>query len=603
MSHHLRFFISSTFILPRPKFKRSTVTALWTSDSPSNAFWDYNLLFFSQRSELHRPIHLQPIFGSLPTDFPAGTYYLVGPGLFSDDYGSTVHPLDGHGYLRSFDFSNGGVNYSARYVSTDAEREERKGEKEWRFTHRGPFSVLRGGTRIGNVKVMKNVANTSVVQWGGRLLCLWEGGEPYEIDPQSLETLGPVDLTGVDADQTVKDEDWRKELLPGGIKMVGIDIASCFLKPILHGLFNMPPKRLLAHYKIDPERKRLLMLSCNAEDMLLARSNFTFYEFDLDFKLKQKREFIIPDHLMIHDWTFTDSYYILVGNRIKLDISASVLALCGTQPMISSLSVNPTRRTTPVYVLPRFANDKNGIRMNWRKPIETPRQFWATHSANAFEERDDLGNVEIQLQLSACSYQWFDFHRMFGYNWRNAKLDPSFMNTNARGEDLLPHLIQVSIKLDSRGKCAGCSAENLSNKWNRPADFTVINPAFCGRKNAYIYTSAASGKRRLLPSFPFDSVVKLNTNNGKVASWSSGSRAFVGEPAFVPRSIYKGDAEDDGYILVVEYAVSKQKCYLVVLDAKKIGGKDALVAKFEVPKKLRFPFGFHGFWANRDLYN
>jgi 9-cis-beta-carotene 9',10'-cleaving dioxygenase len=96
---------------------------------------------------------------------------------------------------------------------------------------------LRGGTRIGNVKVMKNVANTSVVQWGGRLLCLWEGGEPYEIDPRSLETLGPVDLTGVDADQTVEDEDWRKEslCLRGGIKMVGIDIASCFLKPILHG--------------------------------------------------------------------------------------------------------------------------------------------------------------------------------------------------------------------------------------------------------------------------------------------------------------------------------------------------------------------------------
>jgi hypothetical protein len=43
------------------------------------------------------------------------------------------------------------------------------------------------------------------------------------------------------------------------------------------GLFNMPPKRLLAHYKIDPERNSLVMLSCNAEDMLLARCNFTFY--------------------------------------------------------------------------------------------------------------------------------------------------------------------------------------------------------------------------------------------------------------------------------------------------------------------------------------
>jgi 9-cis-beta-carotene 9',10'-cleaving dioxygenase len=87
------------------------------------------------------------------------------------------------------------------------------------------------------VKVMKNVANTSVVQWGGRLLCLWEGGEPYEIDPQSLDTIGPVDLTGVDADQMVhiKDEGWRKELLQRGIKEIGIDIATCLLKPILQG--------------------------------------------------------------------------------------------------------------------------------------------------------------------------------------------------------------------------------------------------------------------------------------------------------------------------------------------------------------------------------
>ena len=43
------------------------------------------------------------------------------------------------------------------------------------------------------------------------------------------------------------------------------------------GVFRMPARRLLAHYKIDPERNRLLMVACNAEDMLLPRSNFTFY--------------------------------------------------------------------------------------------------------------------------------------------------------------------------------------------------------------------------------------------------------------------------------------------------------------------------------------
>jgi hypothetical protein len=43
-------------------------------------------------------------------------------------------------------------------------------------------------------------------------------------------------------------------------------------------------------------------------------------EFDADFALVQTREFVLPDHLMIHDWTFTDSHYVLLGNRIRLDI-------------------------------------------------------------------------------------------------------------------------------------------------------------------------------------------------------------------------------------------------------------------------------------------
>lgn len=43
-------------------------------------------------------------------------------------------------------------------------------------------------------------------------------------------------------------------------------------------------------------------------------------EFDSNFKLLQKQEFNIPDHLMIHDWAFTDTHYILFANRIKLDV-------------------------------------------------------------------------------------------------------------------------------------------------------------------------------------------------------------------------------------------------------------------------------------------
>lgn len=32
---------------------------------------------------------------------------------------------------------------------------------------------------------------------GGRLLSLWEGGLPHELDPRTLDTLGPSTLDGV----------------------------------------------------------------------------------------------------------------------------------------------------------------------------------------------------------------------------------------------------------------------------------------------------------------------------------------------------------------------------------------------------------------------
>jgi 9-cis-beta-carotene 9',10'-cleaving dioxygenase len=50
--------------------------------------------------------------------------------------------------------------------------------------------------------------------------------------------------------------------------------------------------------------------------------------------------------------------------------------------------------------------------------------------------------------------------------------------------------------------------------------------------------------------------------------------------------------------LLLQYAVSEDRCNLVVLDARKIGKKSALVAKLQVPKHLTFPMGFHGFWAD-----
>ncbi|KAL2536555.1 carotenoid cleavage dioxygenase 7 [Forsythia ovata] len=201
-------------------------------DDTVTAYWDYQFLFVSQRAEAAEPINLRLVEGEIPLDFPSGTYYLTGPGLFSDDHGSTVHPLDGHGYLRAFtiDGTNGQVKFMARYIQTEAQSEERDPVTgKWRFTHRGPFSVLKGGKMVGNTKVMKNVANTSVLRWGGRLFCLWEGGDPYELESGTLDTVGKFDV--------IKD-DREKMSDVGGLKVDVWDVAAEILKPILYGKYK-----------------------------------------------------------------------------------------------------------------------------------------------------------------------------------------------------------------------------------------------------------------------------------------------------------------------------------------------------------------------------
>ncbi|KAI9165169.1 hypothetical protein LWI28_008960 [Acer negundo] len=393
-----------------------------SDDSIAAAFWDYQSLFVSQRSETTDPIALRVVDGAVPPDFPSGTYFLAGPGIFSDDHGSSVHPLDGHGYVRAFEIDGGGgeVRFMAKYVKTEAHVEEHDKESgTWRFTHRGPFSVLKGGKRFGNTKVMKNVANTSAVKWGGRLLCLWEGGTPYEIESRSLDTVDRFDLVQDKNSDSDSDQSWGGDMW---------SLAAKVLKPILCG---------------------------------------------------------------------------------------SMGAVGGLFPMISALSLNPSKTTSPIYLLPRFSDEKS---RDWRVTVEAPSQMWLLHVGNAFQVKDVHGNSHIQIYASSCSYQWFNFQKLF---------------------------------------------------------------------------ATSSGSRQNLPHFPFDTVVKLNVVTKSSSTWSVGPRTFIGEPIFVS----KGIEEDDGYLLVVEYAVSIQRCFLVILNPKRIGEDDALVARLEVPGNFNFPLGFHGFWA------
>jgi len=105
-----------------------------------------------------------------------------------------AHWFDGDGMVQAIRFGADGVRYRNRYVATANYIDE---TRAGRIVHRGFGKMRPGGVPANIFRQPANVSNTSVVVESGRLLSLWEGGPPYELDPQTLATKGIVDFEGV----------------------------------------------------------------------------------------------------------------------------------------------------------------------------------------------------------------------------------------------------------------------------------------------------------------------------------------------------------------------------------------------------------------------
>lgn len=195
---------------------------------------DYQKLFQSVDDE-----HVQEdveIEGILPVGL-SGVYYITGPGILMQDDGcKNVHPFDGHGLIRRFqiDGKRGRVSYKSRFVRTEAFKHEAaalnsklldkvsvsddKATKaggnasfslKKRWTSSMPFLKRGVGTNVEIFRnflegrtgefllVQRNPSNTCVIPVGrNKLLSTFEGGLPFLIDADTLETIGDLDFRG-----------------------------------------------------------------------------------------------------------------------------------------------------------------------------------------------------------------------------------------------------------------------------------------------------------------------------------------------------------------------------------------------------------------------
>ncbi len=127
--------------------------------------------------------------GEIPTDL-CGAYVRNGPNAVFQPT-NLYHWFDGDGMVHAVYFRDGKASYRSRLVDTSFLADERtRGEAIWPGIM-GPFDFDKPR------HYLKDTANTDVIYHNGAILALWYMcGEPYRLDPLSLETIGVDDFGG-----------------------------------------------------------------------------------------------------------------------------------------------------------------------------------------------------------------------------------------------------------------------------------------------------------------------------------------------------------------------------------------------------------------------
>lgn len=334
----------------------------------------YNAVIRAAPGDVDASIAPRAIRGRIPPELRGGTYLLNGPGLVELG-GRLMHPFDGHGYVRAIRLTDeGGAAMRARFVDTMAYRIESQ-EQALRFRGIGTLVAepsLLGGGFLDNLRAPlgKNVANTAVHAWAGRILALWEGGLPHALDPGSLRTRGEESFAGA--------------------------IAAPFL----------------AHTRVDRPRGRLCGLSARPG----ARSTaLTFTELDVHGQLVARSERTLPEFTILHDFAITRSYYVVFAAAMRPDLGRFLRVKLGLGAMIGAIDLDRPRPST-IYFFPR-----DGVGPAIVAPLD--RTWMSVHHAGAHEVADEDGAATAVI-LDTCLFDHFEFGREFGYQGTTRPLDP-----------------------------------------------------------------------------------------------------------------------------------------------------------------------------------
>ena len=305
---------------------------------------------------------IEAVEGSFPVGL-SGTLLRIGPNPRFDFSGKPYHPFDGDGMIHSVCFSRDGstARYVNKWVRTKAL--ENEASKGYSFSVIGEMNSLKQTNNFNWVPHVSNSdnigrANTALAyhEGTGRLFALFEVDYPYEVEIDSLETLGRV-------------EAFAGEALKYATFTAHPKVCATTGEMIFFGYINGPKDGPWLHYGV---------VSASGE---LVRN----------FPVR------IPAPVMMHDLAITKNYSIFFDYNLRYN-DVSKLMSGEAQEMYVHAADIPAR----FGVLPRYARSDADIIWIDTSPCVV------FHFAGAFEEADGKHITIVGSKASAISLENID---------------------------------------------------------------------------------------------------------------------------------------------------------------------------------------------------
>lgn len=277
---------------------------------------------------------LPVLSGQIPEGLQ-GSLYRNGPGRLERGGKRAGHWFDGDGAILAVHFTPHEVTGIYRFVQTAGYQAETTAN---RYLYPNYGMTTPGAIWQHWGKPVKNSANTSVLALPNQLLALWEGGNPYALDLQTLETWGTEDLGQL------------KDDLPYS-----------------------------AHPKIDPKTGDIFNFGVSPG----LNAQLNLYRSDATGKIIQKSSIQLEGVPLIHDFVMAGHYLIFFISPVYLNLLPTGL---GLKSFSEALEWKPQKGTQILVI------NRESLSLVSRGETEAWFQW---HFANGFIDRQ--GSVIVDL--------------------------------------------------------------------------------------------------------------------------------------------------------------------------------------------------------------